>query len=92
MMTSSQLREHLGLSRASWSRALGVHERTVARWEEEGVDPGGLAAEVMRGIGIALDEGADPQRIGRLVVQGVSEVVFNGLRSHLHHRPRLVRR
>lgn len=78
-MTSRELRELIALSRASWARALGVHERTVARWEDEGVDPGGLAAEVMRGIGNALDEGADPQRIGRLVAQGVSAVMFEGL-------------
>ena len=78
-MTSAALRECLGLSRAEWARALGVHERTVVRWETEGVDPGGLVSEVMHGIESALDEGLDADRVGRQVRLGIGALVFHAL-------------
>lgn len=82
-MKSSDLRERIGLSRAEWARALNVNERTVARWEEDGVDPGGLAAEVMRGISSALEEGAEPIRVGRMVGLGVGSLLFHELMRQL---------
>lgn len=74
-ITSASLRARIGLSRAEWARALNVNERTVARWED-GQEPGGVAAEVMRGISSALDEGADPKRVGRLVSLGVGGLLY----------------
>lgn len=73
---STELREKLGLSRGDWARALNVNERTVMRWEDEHTDPGGLALEVMRGIGNALEEGADPLRVGRLVSLGIGALIY----------------
>lgn len=78
-MKSMELRNRIGLSRAEWARALNVNERTVARWEEDGVDPGGLAAEVMRGIHNALEDGADPQRVGRKISLGIGAMIFTEL-------------
>lgn len=78
-MNSATLRERLGLTRAEWARALNVHERTVARWEEYGTDPGGLASEVMRGIHIAIDHGVDAKEVGRLVSLGIGSLLFYGL-------------
>ena len=78
-MKSQALRERLGLSRAEWARALNVNERTVARWEEDGADPGGIASEVMRGIDNALAEGADAVRVGRRVSLGIGSLLFQEL-------------
>lgn len=78
-VSSKNVRERIGLSREEWARALNVNTRTVTRWEDEGIDPGGLAAEVMRGIAGALDEGADPVRVGRIVGLGIGSLVFTEL-------------
>lgn len=78
-MTPSALRKRLKLSRSDWARALGVNQITVKRWEDGGVDPGGLASEVMRGIGSALEDGADPGRVGRLISLGVGSVIYYGM-------------
>lgn len=80
-MMSADLRERLKLSRAEWARALSVNERTVVRWEEEGADPGGMATEVMRGISHALDEGADPVWVSRVVSFGVGTLVYYRLKN-----------
>jgi hypothetical protein len=72
------LREQLSLSRVEWARALNTNERTIERWEN-GSEPSGLAAEVMRGIQNALDEGADPARVGRLVGMGIGALIYYGL-------------
>jgi transcriptional regulator with XRE-family HTH domain len=78
-MPSLDLRTALGLTRSEWARALNVNERTVARWEDEAADPGGLTADVMRGIHNALEDGLDPKRAGRLVSLGVGSLIFYGL-------------
>jgi len=78
-VSSAHLRGRLGLTRQEWSRALGVTERTVMRWENQGTDPGGLASEVMRGIENALAEGADPGRVARLVSLGIGALLFTEL-------------
>lgn len=78
-MKSSEIRERIGLSRTEWARALGVGERTVMRWENEGVDPGGLARDVMQGIENALYEGVDPQRVGRQLRLGIGALIFHEL-------------
>ncbi len=75
-MKSQQLREALGLSRIEWAHALNVNERTVSRWEDGGVDPGGTSAAVMKGIASALEEGVDPQRASRLIGLGISALVY----------------
>jgi len=78
-MNSAALRERLGLTRAEWARALNVHERTVARWEEDDTDPGGLAGEVMRGVAFAIDHGLDAKEVGRLVSLGIGSLLFYAL-------------
>lgn len=75
-ITSKGVRTKLGLTRSEWARALNVNERTVMRWEDEHVDPGGLALEVMRGIHNALEEGADPVRTGRQVSLGIGALIY----------------
>ncbi len=80
-MSAPTLRERLGLTRAEFARALNVNERTVARWEDEGKDPGGLAVEVMRGIQFAIDQGVDAMEVGRLVSLGIGSLLFYGLRQ-----------
>jgi DNA-binding XRE family transcriptional regulator len=80
---SKELRERLGLSRSEWARALNVNDRTIQRWEDDGVDPGGLANEVMRGIHNAIEEGVDPKRVGRLISLGVGSVLFTELLREL---------
>jgi hypothetical protein len=75
------LRRRLGFSCSEWSRILGVHERTVRRWEDEDVDPGGVADAVMRGIGNALDDGAELASVKRQLVDGgVSLLICHSLR------------
>jgi len=69
-MTSRELREKVGLSRADWARALNVQEVTVKRWEDQGIEPGGSAEEIMRGIEAALADGISPARVGSLVSLG----------------------
>jgi|GEM_PF-6673711 len=85
MIKSATLRERLKLTRSEWARALNVHERTVARWEEDGCDPGGLVAEVMRGVDNALEEGADPVRVARLVGLGIGSLLCYSLLSQVPH-------
>lgn len=82
-MKPRAIRERIGLSRSEWARALNVNERTVARWEDEGADPGGLATEVMRGVSSALEEGCDPKQIGRLLSLGIASVLFYELRRQM---------
>ncbi len=86
-MKSTTLRERLGLSRAEWARALNVNERTVARWEDEATDPGGLASEVMKGIQFAIDQGSNAREVGRLVSLGIGSLLFYGL-THQPSRKR----
>lgn len=81
-LKSQVIRSQLGLTRADWARALGVAERTVVRWEDEGADPGGIACEVMRGIANALEAGEDPARMGRRVGMGIGSLVYMGLTTH----------
>lgn len=78
-MKASTLRAKLGLTRAIWARALGVNDRTVNRWEDDNTEPQGLAAEVIRGISLALDDGADPKRVGRLIGMGVGALLHDAL-------------
>jgi len=78
-MLSRDLRERIGLSRAEWARALNVNERTVVRWEDEGVDPGGPATAIMKGIDNAIAEGGDPLRIGRRVSLGIGSLLYQEL-------------
>lgn len=78
-LSSASLRKKLGLSRADWARALNVNERTVMRWENDGDDPSGLAATVLRAISNALAEGADPAHVGRLVSMGIGALIYYGL-------------
>jgi transcriptional regulator with XRE-family HTH domain len=87
-VSSQAIREKLGLTRAEWARALGVHERTVMRWENDHTDPGGLAGEVMRGIAGALEEGAPPDRVGRLVSLGIGSLLFYELMREVKARKR----
>lgn len=54
--TSERLRERLAFDVAAWARVLGVSPATVKRWDA-GADPSGLAAEVFRAIGSAIDAG-----------------------------------
>jgi hypothetical protein len=81
MTKSESIRTRIGLTRQEWARALNVNDRTVARWEEEEADPGGLASDVIRGIERALDDGADPKRTGNLVLFGIGTLVFYELKS-----------
>jgi hypothetical protein len=78
-VSPASIRKKLGLSRVDWARALNVNERTVMRWEANGDEPGGLAAGVMRGIEDALEEGAEPARVGRLLSVGVGSLVRRAL-------------
>lgn len=76
IVMSTKLRERLGLSRSQWARALGVNERTVARWEDEGNDPGGVALDVMRAILHALNDGADVELIKGRVGMGIHAMIY----------------
>lgn len=75
-MKSVELRDRLKFTRAEWARALNVNERTVVRWEDENKDPGGVAAEVMRAIHEALEDGADPVKARRALLTGIGSMVF----------------
>lgn len=86
-MTPEQLRKRLGLDRSEWARALHVHERTVLRWEDESAEPQGLAAEVMRSIVNAIQDGADPRHVARMVRGGIGYLVFQGLIQKPTRRP-----
>jgi DNA-binding XRE family transcriptional regulator len=46
-----QLRSALGVGRAAFARAVGVSERTVRRWEENGTDANGAAVEMAEALG-----------------------------------------
>lgn len=74
-----RLRERLGLDRSQWARVLGVNHRTVARWEDEADQPSGVAAEVIRGITMALEDGADAERVGRRVSLGLGALLHDAL-------------
>lgn len=88
-MNPATLRERLGITRAQLAHALGIHERTVMRWETETSTPTGLAAEVLYGIARAIDSGADAAAIGKLIAdQGISALLCHGLTD----RPRRGRR
>lgn len=78
---STSLRERLELSRSEWARALSVNERTVARWEDEGNDPGGVAMAVMHGLTNALNHGADLDRVKTLIGMGLSTLLYELLRG-----------
>jgi DNA-binding XRE family transcriptional regulator len=79
-VSSKRLREQLELTRSQWARALGVHERTVSRWEDEGADPGGLALEVMHGIELALRAPhVEAKHIGMLLSLGIGSLVYSAL-------------
>lgn len=86
-MTSRELRERIGLSRADWARALNVQEVTVKRWEDHGIEPGGSAEEIMRGIEAALEE-IPPARVGALVaLGGIRSLICYALVKRLRHEP-----
>lgn len=79
-MKPEQLRKKLGLARSEWARALNVTERTAARWED-GTAPQGLAADVIRGISRALENGADAEHVGRLLRFGIGTLLDLGFRN-----------
>ncbi len=72
------IRARMDLSIADWARALNVSEMTIKRWSK-GTDPVGLHAEVLRGISMALDEGADPDRTSKMLSLGVGALLYQGL-------------
>lgn len=78
-MKPEVLRTKLGLSRGQFARALGVNERTVTRWEDGAVEPLGLAAEVIAGITDAINDGADPLRVGVALTNGIRRLVCREL-------------
>lgn len=78
-MKPGALRKSLGLTRAQLARALGVNERTVTRWEDGSAEPLGLAAEVIAGITDAINDGADPQRVGISLTNGIRRLVCSAL-------------
>ena len=78
-MKPEALRKSLGLTRGQLARALGVNERTVSRWEDGTADPLGLAAEVIAGITDAVNNGADPQRVGVALTNGIRRIVCREL-------------
>ena len=80
-MKPEALRKSLGLTRGQLARALGVNERTVARWEDGTAEPLGLAAEVIAGITDAIDEGASPQRVGVALTNGIRRLICRELRQ-----------
>jgi len=73
------LRNSLGLTRGQFARALGVNERTVTRWEDGSAEPLGLAAEVIAGITDAVNDGADPLRVGITLTNGIRRLVCREL-------------
>ena len=77
-MTSKQLRQELGMSRAEWARALAVTERTVMRWEDRDHAPQGLPAALLTAIGDALAE-AGPSLVARRLRRGIGFLVFSAL-------------
>lgn len=76
-MKPSALCKRLGMTRGELARALGVTERTVARWDD-GTSPQGVAAEVFRGIELAIGEGVDPSRIGNALRSGIGTLLRLG--------------
>lgn len=79
-----RLREQLGLSRVEWARALNVQEITVKRWEDQGIEPGGSAEEIICGIEAALAQGISPDRIGALVnLGGIRSLICYALGKRL---------
>ena len=78
-INSKGIRERLGLTVIQWAKALNVSSPTVTRWEEGSTDPAGLHAEVMLGIQLALDRGADPIRTGQLVALGIGALIHGEL-------------
>lgn len=78
-MSPLALRQALGLDQAAWAAALGITRPTAQRWEDGRTEPVGLAAEVLRGLEAALDAGADPKAVGRLVALGVGALVLRGI-------------
>jgi DNA-binding XRE family transcriptional regulator len=79
---SRDLRERLQLTASDWAKALSVNESTVRRWEDGSTDPAGVAIEVMRGIEMALDDGADPVRVGKRITLGIGALLCYGLLEH----------
>lgn len=77
-MSPLVLRKKLGLTTAQFARALGVHERTVARWNA-GAAPDGASAEVLAGIQDAIDEGHPPAKIGKALTAGVRRLLYEHL-------------
>ena len=73
------LRESLGLSPAEWAKALSVNDRTIERWENGSTEPTTLAADVLRGIEQAINEGVDPKRAGRLIALGIGALICYAL-------------
>jgi len=79
--TARSLREHLGIEVRDWARILGINVRTVERWDSGEREPAGLAAEVFRGIGKAVDGGAPPSEIRQRLMLGLGAFLFHGLTS-----------
>lgn len=87
-MTSRELRELLGLSRGDWARALNVQEVTVKRWEDQGIEPGGSAEEIMHGLEAAIGDGVAPARVGSLVsLGGIRSLICYALVKRLRLPP-----
>ena len=87
-MNPGALRDQLGLTRAQLARALGVHERTIIRWEAGESMPSGLAAEVLHGISFAIENGANAANTGRLLGMGLSSLLFHGLTANRFTKPK----
>jgi len=83
----AKLRKRLGLEQSDWARALNVSLMTVKRWEEQGIKPSGLAADVIRGIWCAIEDGADPKSVGRTVRMGIGALICYGLLRQLGISP-----
>jgi hypothetical protein len=74
-----RLREHLGFDVRAWAMALGVSDRTIDRWEHEGVAPARQAAEVLGGVAGGLDAGVRPATIRDQIARGLSSFLFTKL-------------
>lgn len=82
-----KLRKRLGLEQSDWARALNVSLMTVKRWEEQSIKPSGLAADVIRGIANAIEDGANPKAVGRTVRMGIGALICYGLLRQLGISP-----
>jgi len=80
--SSELLRTGLEISRSDWAHALGVNERTILRWEDERVEPTGLAAQVLLGVGRACAAGVTADIIRGRLRQGLAAIVAHGIATY----------